>query len=333
MKILITEAQQKALDELQWLDNVPNHMMEYRFPMTPKIYQIISGNQRIKTFHVSDIHNIGSLSTLIGTKKTISSFTFMSATNVDMLHGIQTKGGILYEVYGNLVIHSPTDIMSRPDENGIRWLDYYELLPDRNIWVNTVRKFFSDFNVNPSQLAIDFPTKGKEKTDVIKNYFLLAEKFVAENADEIKSHITSKGKYSSSWNEVLVNNIEIHDVYWTNRYMNNLYKKLESRKNITSSGHYFRGEGTKPLSPREERIVNDYPGWEARVRQKLESMSNGTVYGPVPEITPLDFVRERGGYVDVDKYRAGRYKERFDEPSDDKPSSDELYRSSDGDED
>jgi len=309
MKILITEAQKKALDELHWLDNVPNHMMEYRFPMTPKIYQIISGNQRIKVFHISDVHQINNLVSLVGTQKTVSSFTYMSASTLDVLYGIQTRGGILYELYGNLVIHSPNDIMSRPDDNGIRWIDYYELLSfDINKqWVNIVRDLFTNHNVNPSQLKIDFPQKGKEKTDLIKNYFIAAEKFIADHNDQIKSHLISKRDFTSNWNEILVNNIEIHDIYWSHKYMDVLYKKLESRNNFVqiSQGdpYYLRGSETKPLSPREKRIVNDFPGWVRRVQHKLESVSNGKVYGPESGLKAIDFVRERGGYVDVDQYK------------------------------
>jgi hypothetical protein len=309
MKIIITEAQQKALDELQWLDIVPNHMMEYRFPMTPKIYQIISGNQRITTFHISDVHQINILAGLVGTKKTISSFTFMSVHTLETLYGIQTKGGVLYEIYGNLVIHSPNDIMSRPDENGIRWLDYYELLPSEMArpWNNIVKELFSNHNVNPSQLYIDFPQKGKEKTDLVKNYFIAAEKFIADNADKIKSHILDKRHYTNNWNEVLVNNIEIRDIYWSHRYMDGLYKRLEARneiiKRIQRDQYYIQSSETKPLTPREKRIIDDFPGWKARVQRKLETMSNGKVYGPDSGLRSIDFVRERGGFVNPDEYK------------------------------
>ena len=314
MKILITEAQQKALDELQWLENVPSHMMEYRFPMTPKIYQIISGNQRIKTFHVSDVHQINNLVGLVGTKKTLSSFTFMSVHTVETLSGIQTKGGVLYEIYGDLVIHSPNDIMSRPDENGIRWLDYYELLPSEiaRPWNSIVKELFTNHNVNPSQMNVDFPHKGKEKTDLVKNYFISAEKFVADNADKIKSHILDKRHYTNNWNEILVNNIEIHDIYWSHRYMDGLYKGLEERdqqrkneliRRSEKNQYYIRMAEAKPLTPRERRIVDDFPGWKARVQHKLESISSGKVYGPDSGLRAIDFVRERGGFVDPYEYK------------------------------
>ena len=308
MKILITEAHQKALEELQWLSTVPNHIMEYRFPMTAKIYQIISGNQRIKTFHISDVHEINNLARLIGTKKTISSFTYMSVSTVETVYGIQTRGGILYELYGDLVIHSPNDIMSRPDENGMRWLDYYEILPSdiQRSWVDIGRNIFANHNV--TSIAVDFPhEKGKEKTNLIKEYFIAVEKFVADNADKIKSHMIDKRNYTGNWNEVLVNNIEIHDIYWSHRYIDNLYKKLESRNDILKrhqgDQYYFQGSETKPLSPREQRIVDDYPGWKARIQHKLESISSGKVYGPESGLRAIDFVRERGGYVDVEEYR------------------------------
>ena len=189
MKILITESQKRALDELQWLESVTNHMFEHRFPMTPKIYQLISGTQRVRAFHVSDVHQIAAFGKLRGTKKTISTFTYMYASNIGELRGIQTKGGVLYEVFGDLVIHSPNDIMSRPDENGIRWIDEYELLPstkyvDTSIksinkqWLDAVRQMYQSNNIDSDDVYNVLSKPGKEKTNLIKQYFLLAEKFV-----------------------------------------------------------------------------------------------------------------------------------------------------------
>lgn len=301
MKILITESQQKALDELQWLEKVTGHMTERRFPMTSKIYQLISGKQRVKVFHISDVHKINELAALIGTKKTISAFTYVSPSTVNDLHGIQTKGGVLYEIYGDLVIHSPSDIMSRPDENGIRWIDSYELLSanGNKEWNGIVKEFYENNNINNFEL--DFPPKGKERTDIIKKYFIAAEKFISGHVDEIKKYMIDRSHYISSWNEVLVNNIEIHDVFWSTRYADSLYQNLLSRELVISRTSHLVA---RKLSPREKEIVNDYPGWIDRIQKKLESISSGTVIKSTgPEMKPMNFVLDRGGYVDKDQYK------------------------------
>jgi hypothetical protein len=94
--------------------------------------------------------------------------------------------------------------------------------------------------------------------------------------------------------------------------MDGLYKGLEARdqqrkneliRRSEKNQYYIRMAEAKPLTPRERRIVDDFPGWKARVQHKLESISSGKVYGPDSGLRAIDFVRERGGFVDPDEYK------------------------------
>ena len=58
------------------------------------------------------------------------------------------------------------------------------------------------------------------------------------------------------------------------------------------------------LSPRERYIYYNYNEWVERIRNKLESMSRGKVYGPKIESSDIvDFVTQRGGFTSPEKYK------------------------------
>jgi len=331
MKILITESQKKALDELQWQETVTKHVEERRIPMTPKIYQLISGKERVRSFHISDVHQIMEFGKLKGTKKTISTFTFVSPSVISELDGIQTKGGVLYEIWGDLVVHSPSDLMSRPDENGIRWLDSWTLFPDplapgmnrqrddslNKKWKDEVVQLYRDNNVDDVYKALT-NVRGNEKSNLIRQYFKLAEKFVNGHVNQIRAHLI--GLPSNLWNEVLVNNIEIHDVFWSTRKSDELYEKIKDAKEYMDGDEYKSHidrkygysypsilSGRDKLSERELNILNNYPAWLDSIQKKLESISTGTVYkedlDSQNKWQTLDFVRDRGGFLNHDQYK------------------------------
>ena len=72
----------------------------------------------------SDIKNVVKLKSLVGKKKSISTFNAYGAEASELKHGIgiQTKGGILVSVEGKLLASNVSDIMSQPDETGRRWV-------------------------------------------------------------------------------------------------------------------------------------------------------------------------------------------------------------------
>ena len=88
--------------------------------------QSILGRERVSVFHVgnaelsSDVENVGRI---VGKKSALS--TFSSVDKGEKLakgQGIQTKGGIIYELEGSLLVASIRDMQTHPDKTGRRWV-------------------------------------------------------------------------------------------------------------------------------------------------------------------------------------------------------------------
>lgn len=283
MKIVLTESQLRQLSELTWLEKVHEHIDEFRIPLTPKIYQILFGKYKIKSFHISDIPNIPNIQNMIGTKKTLSTFRFMDEDKIDEIRGVQTKGGIIYEIEGDLVLYSPTDIMSRPDENGVRWIDNYEIFYGSLSydWIKIARDIIGPWRLRG--------TEKSEFTKNIKKYFIAAQEFVEKHKKEIIDNLSSLR--GSSWDEILVNNIRINDIFWDNNRPRLIYDRIKYRSNNGFS-----------LNDREKNILNNYESWVDKIQKRLESIARGKVYTFDNEISPIEFVISHGGYSQSEKY-------------------------------
>jgi len=302
MKIRLTESQLMQLTELQWKEKALGHIDNNRIPLTEKISKILYGNTRINVFHVSDIFHIDTMKNLIGTKKTISSFRFMTASSLRDIDGVQTKGGIIYQINGRLNLFSGSDIMSRPDENGIRWVDEYWIFRDdiRDSWIHISRELKKDFTFNQFDYFNLNELDPKKRNEYIKKYFLAIEKFIEENKDRILQYLHYRYVDSRSWDEILVSDIKINDILWSDHVASATYEKIKYKLRQQNDGYYNQG-----LSSREEYILNNYPEWVENIHKKLESVPrSGKIYGP--DVAPediFDFVRDRGGYVDAGQYQ------------------------------
>ena len=276
MKILITEQQQLLL-ELAWLKDTVSHISNHRIPLIPKVYQILYGdNKRVKTFHVSDVDGINSIKQIVGTKKTISTFSYMFKDLTRQVYGIQTAGGVLYEIEGSLVLDSSFDIMSRPDENGYRWIDSYEL-PDE------LALKWDEMLKNSGIMSKEHFLYEKNKSEYIRDYIILAQEFVLKYKEEIVGKIKIVTNYgTTSWDEILVNNINVHDVMLIDESVRYRY-------------------GAHQNNNRQQ--IASYEEYHNRIVTKLQGFITGQVYiGKRGTDDPENFVLKRGGYTDRQEY-------------------------------
>ena len=101
---------------LQWVSH------DY-IPMTPKVMKQIMGDVPITTFHNLDWFAIkNQLPKVLGTKKSISTYTGDTSNRLSMGGGVQTGGGVVLEVEGKVLVAGTEDLGSVPDESGRRWI-------------------------------------------------------------------------------------------------------------------------------------------------------------------------------------------------------------------
>ena len=282
MKLQVTESQlklieQQQLNELKWLANVQSHIVRMDVPLTPSLVNYIWGSQRVTTFHVGDVNGINEIGAMVGTRKSLSTFRFMDKELVKNMKGVQTEGGIIYQIVGDLQFDSPTDVMSAPDETGRRWVN--------------IRSFHNDFQ-NKVELEYvkyekfgDMDELSKSPKNLIE-YYRLMDQLVRENAKEIREYFTdikkNRGGRESLWNETVVNNIEVKDILW--------------KEDIVA---FLDNWETK-----EQRLsVLD------KIGIKLSSISTGTVYLAdrggtfgFRDINPVKWIEQRGGLTNFKKY-------------------------------
>ena len=278
MKLQVTESQlklieQQQLNELKWLANVQSHIVRMDIPLTPSLVNYILGKQRVTTFHVGDVHGIDDMSKIVGTRKSLSTFRFMDKELVGNMKGIQTEGGIIYQIEGDLQFDAPVDILSGPDESGRRWVVLH-ILPE-----NLKLKFYDEFKNHNSFNDINEPK------DLI-SYYRWIDGFIKTHAKEIREYFTDikthrDGKLNS-WNETVVNNIQIKDILWRENIVNFLetWETTEQKTNVIQE-----------------------------IGIKLNSIATGIVYLSdggdrfgFRDINPVRWVQKRGGLTDFKKY-------------------------------
>jgi hypothetical protein len=278
MKLQVTESQlklieQQQLNELKWLGDIKSHIHRLDIPLTPSFVNYIWGKQRVTTFHIGDVNGIDKVGEMVGTRKSLSTFRFMEKYMLKDIKGIQTEGGIIYQIEGDLQFDAPTDIMSTPDESGRRWITIHTLP------IEFVEKFYGEFKKHNRFNYINEPK------DLI-SYYRWIDGFIRDHAKEIREHFTdikkNRGDRESTWNETVVNNIQIKDVLW--------------RESIVAFLE------TWETTEQKIKVIQE-------IGTKLSSIATGDVYLSdgkgtfgFRDINPIKWVERRGGLTDFKKY-------------------------------
>ena len=209
------------LNEIAWKDSTLMLTAKRNIPISAPIMKKVIGDIDVSSFHITDIKNVGKLKSLVGKKKSISTFNAYGAEASELKHGIgiQTKGGILVSVEGKLMAASVADIMSAPDESGRRWIPDYNFaemfgdalgsgaieseLGKNKIW----KEKYSALSIERIKALTN-----KEKAEYIKIYIDTLTKMMIKNKDIIKKKFElSISRSAVYWNEIILSQIKVKD--------------------------------------------------------------------------------------------------------------------------
>ena len=216
--------------------------------MTPKVMKQIMGDVPITTFHNLDWFAIqNQLPKVLGSKKSISTYTGDTSNRLSKGGGVQTKGGVVLEVEGKVLVAGTEDLGSVPDESGRRWLS-----PDvlgKIVGMNEFKGEAGSFKFRKELFKIDkklddmlykyktsllvmpsdpldakerFPLyTGKQKAELIKRWIDASNKFLLKNKKKIRKSFmdnvnnpkitTFMSQYG--YNELLVYDVKVKDAY------------------------------------------------------------------------------------------------------------------------
>ena len=216
--------------------------------MTPKVIKQIMGDVPITTFHNLNPEAVKKqLPKVLGTKKSISSYTADTEGNLAMGSGVQTSGGVVLEVEGKVLVAGTEDLGSVPDEAGRRWIasgtlgkivgmpqfkgeagsfkfkkELYKI--DKKL-EDMLYKYKTSLLVlpeDPPDVKKRFPLfTGKQKAELIKRWIDASNKFLLKNKKKIRKSFmdnVNNPKITAfmsklGYNELLVYDVKVKDAY------------------------------------------------------------------------------------------------------------------------
>jgi len=241
LKDLLFEKVAHSKKSLEWVS------LDY-IPMSPKVMKQIMGDTPITVFHNLDSDSIkNKLSKVVGSKKSISSYTHDTEGHLLAGGGIQTSGGVVLEVEGKVLVAGTEDLASVPDESGRRWIApsvlgkilgmsqfegggggiYYRkhlYNMDKKL-EDILWRYKTSLMKSPTDSAEDnarFPDyTGKQKADLIKRWVKASNKFLLKMKKKIKDSFEDNinnpkiTKFMSKYgyNELLVYDVKVKDAY------------------------------------------------------------------------------------------------------------------------
>jgi hypothetical protein len=241
LKDLITEKIAHTQKSLQWVYH------DY-IPMTPKVMKQIMGDTPVTTFHNLNWFAVKKqLPKVIGSKKSISTYTTDTEGHLLKGGGIQTGGGVVLEVEGKVLVAGTEDLGSVPDEAGRRWISpnvlgkilgmkqfegggggiYYRkgLYKYDKKLEDILWRYKTSLLIAPTDSKEDTdrfpPYTNKQKADLIKRWIDASNKFLLKNKKKIKKAFMNNvnnpkiTKFMSSYgyNELLVYDVKVKDAY------------------------------------------------------------------------------------------------------------------------
>lgn len=140
--------------------------------------------------------------------------------------------GILYYVEGDIVVQSEQDIMSRPDNQGRRWINFHDV--SNNLADELGDKFQSELDRDKEWDKLN-SLRGKDADEsagrLVARHIEIAEKFAKKHKDKIRKAF--RGNYgNNAWDEVVLNNIELVDCIYV---QNSDFVLKKDEQNIKNS--------------------------------------------------------------------------------------------------
>ena len=237
-----------------------NFYLDVPIPLSSSIFKRVWPDDiRTTVFHLTDGDGLDKLVKLQGKKKSISAFTSMDRYYYN--RGVQTAGGIVAEIDGNVLIAAPTDIMSRPDNTGRRWTAF-RAISGREKWGRiddqTIQSIRKDIEKLFKQLITTYypdklqPYSKKlantqwqyigahplsDKRKIIADYIDGMEKIIKKHSAKLRGVFTrylDRRRTDDSWDEIIVNDIKIKQVHiltsdWAGREDESRLKRLDNK--------------------------------------------------------------------------------------------------------
>ena len=264
-KYFITEATdqkwQQSLSSLIFdTGREENFYLDVPIPLSSSIFKRVWPDDiRTTVFHLTDVDGLDKLVKLQGKKKSISAFTSMDRYYYN--RGVQTAGGIVAEIDGNVLIAAPTDIMSRPDNTGRRWTAF-RAISGREKWGRiddqTIQSIRKDIEKLFKQLITTYypdklqPYSKKlantqwqyigahplsDKRKIIADYIDGMEKIIKKHSAKLRGVFTrylDRRRTDDAWDEIIVNDIKIKQVHiltsdWAGREDESRLKRLDNK--------------------------------------------------------------------------------------------------------
>jgi len=211
-------------------------------PIYPKSMEKIIGKIPITSFHVTTLDHLDNVTRLLGSKKSMSTFTRAGKdSQLAKGRGIQTEGGVVMWLEGTLLARKYIDMQSEPDKTGRRWIssnivfgDSYlvasaakrKKIPDRDAWRDfeweTKDKMMKKFgatadNIKEYEAAVK-EILNKKANEIIVDYIDLTNKLLKKHKKLVKKNLaTPSRKGSSWWNEILIYDASIKEIFVMSR--------------------------------------------------------------------------------------------------------------------
>jgi len=281
LKDLLTEI---GKDGTVWIGNetYPAHtqtalhwMRRQYIPLTPKVVEKIVGKKiPVKSFHMTGPESLHRMKNVLTSKKSLSTFTM---TNKDEKlakgGGIQTKGGIIFYIEGNLLAQKTIDFDTVPDKTGRRWVDSFNIFGDRQTWPAMVKKaklgweeieremddiaraaeklWLKDDELDYNEYkALAKKEQGPLIAKMIKDYIDLANKALRTNKKKFIDRLITppKEKRTGWWNEILVYDVKIVDMFVLNRVIGDPKKNIMNHTRSEIEKIASQAKGSNPLT-------------------------------------------------------------------------------------
>ena len=279
LKNLLTE-----LDGTVWIGNqtYPAHtktalqwMRQQYIPLTPKVVEKIVGKKiPVRSFHITSPDHLHRMKGVLASKKSLSTFTMTNAEEkLAKGGGIQTKGGIIFYLEGHLLAQRTIDFDTVPDKQGRRWVDSFNVFGNRQDWpiivkkaklgwddierkMNDIEKAAEKLWLKDGELdyneykALAKKEQGPIIAKMIKDYIDLANKALKGYKKQFINNLISPPKKRTIgwWNEILVYDVKIIDMFVLNRVIGDPKKNIMNHTRAEIEKLASQAKGSNPIT-------------------------------------------------------------------------------------
>ncbi len=272
LKDLLVEKQTKLDGKTYpaWTEKVLQYVLKAKYvPLTTGIVEKILGKKiPVNAFHATDIKNIKYVKNVLGNKKPLSTFTRMGIeSKLATGGGIQTTGGIVFHIQGNLLARKIRDMATGRDKQGRAWFfinwmvdsdaenDHYFMRKKAGIigwesWEKEEKRIEKEMKKKGFKADSDETKKQKNMlaNRWIVKYIDLSNKWMLKHKKEIKQNLVqpdttisgNKHWQRQAWNELLVYDTKIKSVFVLDKVIDKMngVQQVELEKLIgTASGN------------------------------------------------------------------------------------------------